>query len=322
METEFKNIALIKGHPIQNYLDETALIHKIADEIIQIDIEKEYQKFYNALNQLATIERRFERKENQLFPFLEKKGWIGPSQNMWSFHDIIRQIFRIVRQNIEDKNLISAKHNTELVVQNINRLLEVEETVLFPYALEMLSNDDWKVMRDGEDEIGWMLTDAPPKYPNEPEYIHPSQDIERRTDVVFDEKAVHYDEGYMTVEQVNLLFKTLPVDLTYVDENDKVIFYNRGDERVFPRSAGIIGREVRFCHPPKSVDTVLKILEAFRKGEQNEASFWINFKEKLIYIRYFAVRNSEKEYKGVIEMSQDITDIKQIDGERRLLEWK
>ena len=322
METEFKNIALIKGHPIQNYLDETALIHKIADEIIQIDIEKEYQKFYNALNQLATIERRFERKENQLFPFLEKKGWIGPSQNMWSFHDIIRQIFRIVRQNIEDKNLISAKHNTELVVQNINRLLEVEETVLFPYALEMLSNDDWKVMRDGEDEIGWMLTDAPPKYPNEPEYIHPSQDIERRTDVVFDEKTVHYDEGYMTVEQVNLLFKTLPVDLTYVDENDKVIFYNRGDERVFPRSAGIIGREVRFCHPPKSVDTVLKILEAFRKGEQNEASFWINFKERLIYIRYFAVRNSEKEYKGVIEMSQDITDIKQIDGERRLLEWK
>ena len=322
METEFKNIALIKGHPIQNYLDETALIHKIADEIIQIDIEKEYQKFYNALNQLATIERRFERKENQLFPFLEKKGWIGPSQNMWSFHDIIRQIFRIVRQNIEDKNLISAKHNTELVVQNINRLLEVEETVLFPYALEMLSNDDWKVMRDGEDEIGWMLTDAPPKYPNEPEYIYPSQDIERRTDVVFDEKAVHYDEGYMTVEQVNLLFKTLPVDLTYVDENDKVIFYNRGDERVFPRSAGIIGREVRFCHPPKSVDTVLKILEAFRKGEQNEASFWINFKERLIYIRYFAVRNSEKEYKGVIEMSQDITDIKQIDGERRLLEWK
>jgi PAS domain S-box-containing protein len=322
METEFKKIALIKGHPIQNYLDETALIHKIADEIIQIDIEKEYQKFYNALNQLATIERRFERKENQLFPFLEKKGWIGPSQNMWSFHDIIRQIFRIVRQNIEDKNLISAKHNTELVVQNINRLLEVEETVLFPYALEMLSNDDWKVMRDGEDEIGWMLTDAPPKYPNEPEYIHPSQDIERRTDVVFDEKAVHYDEGYMTVEQVNLLFKTLPVDLTYVDENDKVIFYNRGDERVFPRSAGIIGREVRFCHPPKSVDTVLKILEAFRKGEQNEASFWINFKERLIYIRYFAVRNSEKEYKGVIEMSQDITDIKQIDGERRLLEWK
>ena len=322
MITEFQNMDLAKGHPIQNYLDETLLIQSIADNLIQVDINNDFQRFYNLFNQLATIEKRFERKENQFFPFLEQKGWTGPSRNMWSFHDIIRQIFRIVRQNIEDKNLSSAKHNTELAIQNINRLLEVEETVLFPNALEILSDDEWKVMRKGEDEIGWMLADVPPNYPNEPEYIHPSQDTEKRTDVVFDEKAAHYDEGYMTVEQVNLLFKTLPIDLTYVDENDKVIFYNRGEERVFPRSAGIIGREVRFCHPPKSVDTVLKILEAFRKGEQNEASFWINYKDRLIYIRYFAVRNSEKEYKGVIEMSQDITDIKQVDGEKRLLEWK
>lgn len=321
MNSNSNNTNLPKGHPIQNYMDESLLIHEISHEILQMDINKEYQKFYNLFNQLATIERRFERKENQLFPFLEKKDWTGPSQNMWSFHDIIRQIFRIVRQNIEDKNFISAKRNTELAVQNINRILKVEETVLFPNALQILSDDDWKVMRKGEDEIGWMFTNVPPNYPNEPEYIHPSQDTERRTDVVFDEKAAHYDEGYMTIEQANLLFKTLPIDLTYVDENDKVIFYNRGDERVFPRSAGIIGREVRFCHPPKSVDTVLKILDEFRKGDQNEASFWINYKERLIYIRYFAVRNSEKEYKGVIEMSQDITDIKQINGEKRLLEW-
>jgi len=322
MTSEFQNKKLEKGHPIQNYLDETLLIHSITDDLIHVDINNDFQKFYNLFNQLATIEKRFERKENQLFPFLEQKGWTGPSRNMWSFHDTIRQIFRIVRQNIEEQDFFSAKHNTSLIIQNINRLLEVEETVLFPYALEILSDDDWKLMRRGEDEIGWMLADVPPNYPNEPEYIHPSQDTERRTEVVFDEKAAHYDEGYMTVEQANLLFKTLPIDLTYVDENDKVIFYNRGEERVFPRSAGIIGREVRFCHPPKSVDTVLKILEAFRKGEQNEASFWINYKDRLIYIRYFAVRNSEKEYKGVIEMSQDITDIKQVDGEKRLLEWK
>jgi len=231
-------------------------------------------------------------------------------------------MFRIVRKNLEDQDFTSAKHNTNLISQNLYRLLEVEENVLFPNALEMLSHEDWIKMRKGEDEIGWMLSEAPPKFPKESEYIHPSQDTARRTDVVFNENAAHYDEGFMTIEQVNLLFKTLPIDLTYVDENDKVIFYNRGEERVFPRSAGIIGREVRFCHPPKSVDTVLQILEAFRKGEQNEASFWINYKERLIYIRYFAVRDTQKRYKGVIEMSQDITDIKQINGEKRLLEWK
>lgn len=125
----------------------------------------------------------------------------------------------------------------------------------------------------------------------------------------------------MSIEQVNLLFKTLPIDLTFVDEHDKVIFYNRGEERVFPRSAGIIGREVRFCHPPKSVDTVLQILETFKSGKKDEASFWITYKGRLIYIRYFAVRDADRKYKGVVEMSQDITDIKNIEGERRLLEW-
>ena len=106
----------------------------------------------------------------------------------------------------------------------------------------------------------------------------------------------------------------------YVDENDQEIFYNRGEERIFPRSAGIIGREVRYCHPPKNVGTVLKILAEFRKGTKSEASFWINFKDRLIFIRYFAVRDEQKKYR-VIEMSQDITDIKKIKGEKRLLNW-
>ena len=322
MVTKETHTTVTEGHPIHTYFLETDLIHKLIAELNALDPKEEFQQFYNVFNQLATVEKRFERKENQLFPFLEQKGWNGPSQNMWSFHDTIREMFRIVRKNISDKDFTSVKHNSSLIVQNIERLLSVEENVLFPNALELLTDDDWIKMRKGEEEIGWMLSEAPVKFPNIPDYVHPSQDTEIRTDVVFAENASHFDEGYMTVEQVNLLFRTLPIDLTYVDENDKVIFYNRGEERVFPRSAGVIGREVRFCHPPKSVDTVLKILEAFRKGEQNEASFWITYKERQIYIRYFAVRDDKKNYRGVIEMSQDITEIKQIDGERRLLEWK
>ncbi len=129
------------------------------------------------------------------------------------------------------------------------------------------------------------------------------------------------NEGIMNLEQINLLLQVMPFDLTYVDENDKVIFYNRGELRVFPRSSGVIGREVRFCHPPKSVSTVLRILEEFKAGKKDTAEFWINFKQRLIHIRYFAVRDHKKNYKGVIEVSQDITDIKKIEGEKRLLEW-
>ena len=252
---------------------------------------------------------------------MEKKGWNGPSQGMWSFHDNLREQFRLLRKNMDAKEFNKIQTNTPFLVEGIYRLMGVEENVLFPNALDLLTEKDWISMRKGEEEIGWMLAETPAPFPNV-EYIHPSEDFTKREMTFSLENTSHYDEGYMTVEQVNLLLKTMPLDLTFVDENDKVIFYNRGEERVFPRSAGIIGREVKFCHPPKSVGTVLKIIESFKNGTQNEASFWINFKERLIYIRYFAVRDADKNYKGVIELSQDITDIKKIEGEQRLLDWE
>lgn len=314
------NHNLPDGHPVKTYFQENDLIHKILEELVSTDVKTETQKFYNIFNQLQTIEKRFARKENQLFPFLEKKGWHGPSKGMWSFHDTLREEIRILKKAFEAKDYDLINNDIKYLIDGIYNLMKVEETVLLPNALELLSEEDWIAMRKGEEEIGWMLRETPAPFPQQ-EYIHPSEDFTQREMTFSLENTSHYDEGYMTIEQVNLLFKTLPIDLTFVDENDKVIFYNRGEERVFPRSAGIIGREVRFCHPPKSVSTVLEILDKFKKGEQNEASFWINYKDRLIYIRYFAVRDSSKKYKGVIEMSQDITDIKKIDGERRLLNW-
>jgi uncharacterized protein len=311
---------LEKGHPVSIYFQEIELINELINELVESDPEVDFQKFYNVFNQLATIEKRFVRKENQLFPFLEKYNWNGPSKGMWSFHDTIREQFRLLRGYVETKNFEKLKINLEYLLNGIYRLMEIEETMLFPNALNLLNEEDWVKMRKGEEEIGWMLKETPPNYP-ENQYIHPSEDFTEGNLDFASKEASHFDEGYMTIEQVNLLFRTIPLDITYVDENNKVIFYNRGEERVFPRSAGIIGREVKFCHPPKSVDTVLKILEEFKKGNKNEASFWINYKERLIYIRYFAVRDNDKKYRGVIEMSQDITDIKKIEGEQRLLDW-
>jgi len=313
--------ALPEGHPVSIYFQEREIIIRLIEEILTVNAEAETQKYINIFNELHTIEKRFARKENQLFPYLEKKGWNGPSQGMWSFHDILRDQFRLLRKNIDNKEFDKIKTNTPFLTDGILRLMKQEEMVLFPNALDLLTEKDWIVMRQGEEEIGWMLSENPKPFP-ELEYIHPGEDYTKREMTFSLENTSHYDEGYMTVEQVNLLLKTMPLDLTFVDENDKVIFYNRGEERVFPRSAGIIGREVKFCHPPKSVGTVLKIIESFKNGTQNEASFWINFKERLIYIRYFAVRDVDKNYKGVIELSQDITDIKKIEGEQRLLDWE
>ncbi len=313
---------LKEGHPVRTYLLEAGVINDLMKELQQIDFLKETQKLYNAFNQLSTVEKRFARKENQLFPFLEQYGWDGPSKNMWTVHDRIRDLFRDTRGYFESKDDEGIEMTVKAILFNLKQLLHIEDTVLFPKSLTLLADEDWIKMSKGEEEIGWMLKEAPASYPSEPAYVHPSEDTTIRTDVVFDKEAAHYDEGYMTVEQVNLMFRTFPFDITYVDENDKVVFYNKGDERLFPRSPGVIGREVKYCHPPKSVDKVLEIVANFRAGKQNEAAFWINIKGRLIYIRYFAVRDKDKNYRGVMEVSQDITDLKSIEGERRLIEWK
>lgn len=125
----------------------------------------------------------------------------------------------------------------------------------------------------------------------------------------------------MNFEQLLAVFNFLPIDITIVDENEKVAFFNRPKDRIFPRSPAVIGRDVNNCHPPKSVHIVKKIIEAFRAGEKNEAKFWINAKGKAIFIQYFALRDSKGNYKGVLEVSQDITELKSLEGEKRLLDW-
>ncbi|MDT8410950.1 MAG: PAS domain-containing protein [Vicingaceae bacterium] len=315
---------LPKGHPVKVYYQEAELIQNLINELREVDIEKDFQKFYNIFNELTTIEKRFARKENQLFPYLEKHGWDGPSQGMWSFHDNLREIIRLINTQNEEKDVEKIKMNLPFLLDGIERLMGIEDMRLFPNAMQLLTKEDWEEFYEGDEEIGWMLKEKPVPYPEreeEEEYIHPSQDTKERKLSFSLENTFHYDEGYMTPEQVNLLLRFLPVDITYVDENDKVIFYNRGDDRVFPRSKGIIGREVKFCHPPKSVHMVLRIVDEFRAGTKDVAEFWINFKGRMIHIRYFAIRDKDKNYRGVIEMSQDVTEIQKLEGQQRLLDW-
>lgn len=313
---------LPKGHPVKVYYEEAQLIQNLIKELRAVDIEKDFQKFYNIFNELATIEKRFARKENQLFPYLEKHGWDGPSQGMWSFHDNLREVIRLINTQNEQKDFEKIKLNLPFLLDGIERLMNIEDMKLFPNSMQLLTKEDWEEFYEGDEEIGWMLKEKPAPYPiREEEYIHPSQDTKERKLSFSLEDTFHYDEGYMTPEQVNLLLRFLPVDITYVDENDKVIFYNRGEDRVFPRSKGIIGREVKFCHPPKSVHMVLRIVDEFRAGTKDVAEFWINFKGRMIHIRYFAVRDKDKNYRGVIEMSQDVTEIKKLEGQKRLLDW-
>ena len=309
------------GHPVRTYLEENILIRELMVALQAANMHENLEFFKELFEKLAKVELHFTRKENQLFPYLETHGWTSPSQNMWAFHDQIRDEIKEARRAIEANDIEASMMLIQRASQSLEHIMQVEEGRLLPRAMEMLSEDEWKEFKEGDKEIGWMFDSAPTPYPAD-EYIHPSQDTKRRTLPFGIEDKTHYDEGYLTPEQVNSIFRILPVDITYVNENDQVVFYNRGEDRVFPRSAGIIGREVKFCHPPKSVDQVIQILEAFKAGTQDLAEFWINFKGQFIHIQYFAVRDPDRTYRGVIEMSQDVTHIRGLEGQKRLLDWE
>jgi len=310
--------SLDEFHPLRLYYEENAFLKGLIEEFRKIDCQKDIPLTINMLNQLSEVNIRYTRKENQLFPFLEKRGWFGPSQGMWRFQDDNRALIKEVRSLIESGQYQFLPEKVDVMLSEMQRLIHIEEHKLFPIALDILASEDWQEMRIGESEIGWMHRKATATH--SPQIGETADNLQGFGALA--NNLLKLNEGALDLEQLNLLLQIMPFDITFVDENDRVRFYNRGEERVFPRSAGVIGREVRYCHPPKSVNTVLEILEKFKTCQQDVAEFWIQVKGRFIHIRYFAVRDANKRYRGVIEVSQDITDIKNLQGERRLLQWK
>jgi DUF438 domain-containing protein len=189
-----------------------------------------------------------------------------------------------------------------------------EEHILFPMTLETLNDDDWAKVMSGEEEIGYAWI--------EPEKGWQPTSAAAQIEVMAGKVgSLNLDTGQLTAEQVNLMLTHLPVDLSFVNENDEVIYYSNTEDRIFPRSPGIIGRKVQNCHPPKSIDMVEKILDEFKAGNKDTADFWIQMRGRFILIRYFALRDSKGAYKGCLEVSQDVTDIRSLQGQKRLLDW-
>jgi DUF438 domain-containing protein len=197
-----------------------------------------------------------------------------------------------------------------------------EEHILYPASLDMLSDQEWVKVKEGEADIGfaWVVPDT--GWPRD--IIKETEEVAPEPEAVVEDVAgaLGLDTGQMTLEQINLMLTHLPVDLTFVDEMDRVAYYSEGPERIFPRSPAIIGREVRNCHPPKSVHLVNQILDAFKSGARDTAEFWIELGGKFIFIRYFAVRDASGYYKGCLEVSQDLTRIRKLEGQNRLLDWE
>ncbi len=302
------------GHPVHTLMLENRECEGILKEAEAItDYTKDKNKLLGILDQLAEIDKHFLRKENQLFPIIETKGITGPSKVMWALHDDIRNFIKDVRKRVADGKM--EKVAMESLSKMVNDMIYKEEHILFPMTLETLSEDEWAKVRKGEEEIGyaWIKPETQWK---------PAAGSFQQELLAEKIGSLNLDTGQLTADQVNLIFTHLPIDISFVNEQDEVAYYSATPERIFPRSPGVIGRKVQNCHPPKSVGMVEKILSSFKEGTKDVAEFWIQMRGKVLHIRYFAVRDQSGKYRGCLEVSQDITDIQKITGQKRLLDWE
>ncbi|RME20679.1 MAG: DUF438 domain-containing protein [Deltaproteobacteria bacterium] len=310
------------GHPVHTYLADNRMIAELAGRLGEMvaNVESGAQldggireEAAELLERLSAVDNHYVRKENQLFPFLEKHGVTGPSQVMWGVHDAIRKLLKLTYDALDAGDAAGfTKHGARLA-RNLTEMIYKENKILLPLALEKLSDAEWAEIRRGEDELGYALEKPAADWPPEgfaPEAAHAAEDL------------LSLSTGGLTREQIDLLLRHLPVDITFVDEDDTVRYYSDSSHRIFPRSPAIIGRKVQNCHPPKSLGQVQSILDAFRKGEKDTAEFWIQLKGRFLHIRYFAVRDRQGAYRGCLEVSQDITGLRALEGERRLLDWE
>ena len=262
------------------------------------------------------IEDHFSKKENLLFPYLENHGFEGPSTVMWGVDNEIRakiKNFRLVlsRPNVD---LPHALQTFKEFAGQTRDMIYKEEKILVPEALAKFSEREWDVIRS---EYRTVQSSYIPK----PATSEPAAEAETAPEPTREEAGnLPLSTGALTIEQINLMLTNLPVDITFVDENDEVRFFSQTRERIFTRTAAIIGRKVQNCHPPQSVHVVQKIVDEFKSGSRDVAEFWIEMGGKFINIRYFPLRDADGKYKGTIEVSQDVTHIRSLQGERRLLD--
>ena len=300
-------------------------LQKIKDILKLINKEKKIsEKFANELHDLfvdfSEYEKHYSKKENILFPYIEKSDDRHYCLKvMWAFHDEYRDTLKEIITISDNKNPDLHELN-DLIGRFFFAVVPVifrEEYILFPVALEILQENDFEEMLLQSFEIGFSFIQSPEKQLNENKINDNKNDYSALGDLFVD-----LETGKLLPEQIILLINNLPVDITYVDKNDVVRFFSNPKHRFFTRSKAIIGRTVQNCHPHESVHIVEQILDAFKTGEKDNARFWIQMKAHFILIDYYALHDSDGNYKGTIEVSQDVTDIRKLTGEQRLLDWK
>ncbi|MEO2078289.1 MAG: DUF438 domain-containing protein [Bacillus sp. (in: firmicutes)] len=310
----------LPGHPVHTFKLENREIEKLLQQQVQVHVDEfvsddSSENIYHLLqdlNLLLDIDKHYSRKENLLFPYLEKYGIFGPTTNMWRIDDFIRDAIKEAKQKLasyqgERQEVLGVLN---FVIEEVTGMIYKEENILFPMALKNLSEDEWIKIAHESDEIGFCLTGPAEGWKPERKAL---------AENAITEGYIKMETGILSLKQLELLLNHLPVDITFIDHEDVVRYFSHGKERIFARTKAVIGRTVQNCHPPRSVHVVEELLADFKAGKKDSEDFWIKFRDKYVYIRYFAVRDEKGRYIGTLEFTQNIDPIKVIEGEKRIL---
>ncbi len=319
------------GHPVDVLIQENRALKSVTDEastfLSSLDKTEEDKlkdtvlNLTGLFNQMIDVDKHYKRKEYLLFPYLEKTGITGPPKVMWGKHDEIRELLNgsleiLKTEDITKDDLISS---SELILQpavkGVTEMIIKEEEILFPMSMDALSDADWYEIQKQSLEIGYCLYDPPTEWRPAGIIIEDIKDVEKQG------SNIKLPSGNFSVEELLAILNTLPFDITFVDKNDKVKYFSQSSDRIFQRNRAILNRDVRHCHPPASAHIVDKIIEDFKSGKHDRAPFWINLKDRFVHIEYFALRNEKGEYLGTLEVSQDLTGYRKLEGEQRILSY-
>lgn len=321
------------GHPVHTFQKENRAIEKILVQIRSLlapivanpDLldERTLADWQQLHRQLMEMEKHFSRKENIVFPYLEKHGVAGPSKVMWAVHDDLRDEFKEIRNwlaapqpnSLEVAKFINDKALPNL--SNVEALIFKEENIMFPMCLDKFTQAQWQAIYDQSDDIGYCLIE--PDRGWQPK-VEATEVAEEKANAGIPKGFLNMQTGILTLDQINMILNKLPVDITFVDAEDKVQYFSQGPERIFARTPAIIGRKVANCHPPDSVHVVEKIVNEFKSGERDSAEFWLNYNGMYVYITYHALRDEQGVYQGTLEITQNIKPLQQISGEKRILD--
>ena len=306
----------IPGHPTNTLIRENRVIEKIIEKELRTylkeDTKENLSSVANGLQKLSSIDVHYLRKENLIFPYMEKYGITAPPKVMWGVDDEIRDMIKELQKNLNNLEWVQIQEKAEEAITKITEMIFKEENILLPMLLETLTQDEWKKIAAESGELGYLVEKVPAWNP-----------VEEYQPAVKEEKSqagvITMPTGVFHLEELVRMLDTLPFDITFVDKNDVVKYFSQGPDRVFPRTKAVIGRNVSNCHPPASVHIVEQLVADFKSGKKDNEDFWIKMKDKYILIRYFAVRSEGGEFLGVLEVTQDIKPIQEITGEKRLV---